>query len=189
MSWISVESRFFVIVGEGASTFRARFPRQKLYTSRVEQTSFRMTFEVTAADIDPLGHASNISYVRWIQDVAVSHSAHLGLDLAAYGALGGVFVVRRHEVDYLRPALRGNLVEARTWLGSVMAAKCIRHTELWVESECSESATGLAPIPAPSKLVARASTVWGFVDMASGRPTRIPAAVRDAFGAVRSGRA
>ena len=134
----------------------------------VTSPSFRTTFGVTEDDIDPLGHVSNISYVRWIQDVAVGHSAAVGLDFPTYGRLGGIFVVRRHEIDYLRPVLRGDVVEACTWIGSVMAAKCVRHTEL--RRGGSED------------LVARAHTVWGFVAVKTGRPTRIPAEVREAFG-------
>ena len=30
--------------------------------------------EVHSGDIDALGHASNISFVRWIQEVAIEHS-------------------------------------------------------------------------------------------------------------------
>jgi acyl-CoA thioester hydrolase len=127
-----------------------------------------MTFEVTDEDIDPLGHVNNISYVRWIQDIAVAHSSAVGLDFAAYGRMGGIFVVRRHEIDYLRPVLRGDTVEACTWVGSVMAAKCIRHTELRTRGV--------------DEVVAKAHTVWGFVDVKRGRPTRIPGEVREAFG-------
>lgn len=140
-----------------------------LYGVGLMQPTFRMTFEVTAADIDPLGHVNNISYVRWIQDIAVAHSSSVGLDFATYGQMGGIFVVRRHEIDYLRPVLRGDAVEACTWVGSVMAAKCLRHTELRRRggADC---------------VVARATTVWGFVDVKTGRPTRIPPRVRGAFG-------
>ncbi len=134
-------------------------------------TPFQMTFEVRAEDIDPLGHVNNISYVRWIQDVAVAHSTAVGLDFASYGRMGGIFVVRRHEIDYLRPVLRGEAVEACTWVGSVMAAKCVRHTEL----RRGEGAD----------LVARAHTVWGFVDVKTGRPTRIPGLIKEAFGMPR----
>ena len=40
---------------------------------------FRMDLVVPAEDIDALGHASNIAYVRWIQDVAVAHSESVSL--------------------------------------------------------------------------------------------------------------
>ncbi len=129
---------------------------------------FRMNFQVEARDIDPLGHVNNISYVRWIQDIAVAHSEAVGLDFGAYAKLGAIFVVRRHEIDYLRPLLSGDAIEARTWIDNVMAAKCVRLTELRRGSE-----------DAP---VAKATTVWGYVDLKTGRPTRIQAEVREAFG-------
>jgi acyl-CoA thioester hydrolase len=129
---------------------------------------YEHSFDVTADDIDALGHASNISYVRWIQDVAVAHSAAVGMDMAAFERLGAVFVVRRHEIDYLRPLLRGDAVVARTWIASAMAAKCHRLTEL------RRAVDG--------HVVARADTTWGFVDVTTGRPTRIPDALRVAFG-------
>lgn len=128
---------------------------------------FTHTIEVTSEDIDALGHASNIAYVRWVQDVAVAHSEAVGLGYGEYQELGAVFVVRRHEVDYLRPALRGDRLEVRTWVASAQAAKCIRMTEV---RHCANGA-----------LLAKASTTWGFIDAAKGRPTRIPDAVRVAF--------
>jgi acyl-CoA thioester hydrolase len=126
-----------------------------------------IAFTVTDADIDDLGHASNISYVRWIQDVALDHSRAVGLDLAAYQRLGAVFVVVRHEIDYVRPALRGDRLRARTWVSSVAAAKCMRSTEIYRESDAI--------------VLARSTTTWGFIEVATGRPRRITDDVRAAF--------
>ena len=126
---------------------------------------FTMSITVGDDDIDGLGHASNIAYLKWIQDVALAHSAAVGLDLEAYGKLGAVFVVRRHEVDYLRPVLRGDRLEVRTWIDTAQAAKAIRATEIRKDEI----------------VVAKALTTWGFVEMTSGRPTRIPPEVRTAF--------
>jgi acyl-CoA thioester hydrolase len=128
---------------------------------------FSSSIVVQDADIDELGHASNIAYVRWIQDIALAHSVHVGLDLATYKSLGGVFFVRRHEIDYLRPVLRGDRLTVRTWIGSASAAKCVRATEIVHES---------------GTVVLTSQTTWGFVDVATGRPTRIPEQVRSAFG-------
>jgi acyl-CoA thioester hydrolase len=134
-----------------------------------EAPTFRLAFSVAETDIDSLGHASNIAYVRWIQDAAVAHSEALGFDLAAYQRIGAVFVVVRHEIDYLRPALRGEALEARTWISSAMAAKCMRATELVRVSDAA--------------LLARSMTTWGFIEVATGRPRRIPDDVRAAFAA------
>jgi acyl-CoA thioester hydrolase len=129
--------------------------------------TFRLDLSVADADIDVLGHASNIAFVRWIQDVAIAHSTSVGLGLDGYHRLGGVFVVVRHEIDYVRSALRGEALEARTWISSVMAAKCLRATEL------ARKHDGL--------VLARGLTTWGFIEIASGRPRRIPDEVRAAF--------
>lgn len=134
--------------------------------TRVERPSFEITLEVPESDIDELGHASNIAYLRWVQDVAVAHSNHVGLTFDAYMKLGTIFVVRRHEIEYLRPVLRGDLLQVRTWIDSAMAAKCKRGTEITKNGQ----------------LVARAMTTWGFIDFATGRPTRIPQDIRTAFG-------
>mgnify|MGYP001380933461 CR=1 FL=1 len=129
-------------------------------------TAFTLAIVVAETDIDELGHASNIAYVRWIQEVALAHSRAVGWGLERYRELGGAFVVRRHEVDYLRPVLRGEPLAVRTWIGSAMAAKCVRATEISTED---------------GTVVLRATTTWGYVELATGRPMRIPDVIREAF--------
>jgi acyl-CoA thioester hydrolase len=129
---------------------------------------FEHAIEVGEGDIDMLGHASNIAFLRWIQESAILHSTAMGFDVDAYMRLGAFFVVRRHEVDYLRPALRGESILMRTWIDSAAAAKCERVTEF--------------VRPGLPGLIAKARTTWGFVEAATGRPTRIPDDIRVAFG-------
>jgi acyl-CoA thioester hydrolase len=133
----------------------------------MEPEIFRLDFSVPDSDIDVLGHASNVAVARWIQEVALAHSDAVGFGLEAYQRLGAVFVVVRHEIDYLRPALRGDALQARTWISSVMAAKCVRETEV------VRAAQG--------QPMARGRTTWGYVELASGRPRRIPEELRAAF--------
>jgi acyl-CoA thioester hydrolase len=133
-------------------------------------SEFVLEIEVAPSDIDQLGHASNIAYVRWVQDVAVGHSNAVGLDFDAYKAIGAVFVVLRHEIDYLRSALRGDRIKLRTWVSSASAATCRRETELLRVDD--------------GVVVARASTTWGFIDAVSARPRRIPDDIIDRFGEV-----
>ncbi|MDB4946535.1 MAG: hypothetical protein JWP97_6069 [Labilithrix sp.] len=131
---------------------------------------FTLSHVVGDDDIDMLGHASNIAYVRWVQDVAMAHSGAAGFGMEEYARIGAVFVIRRHEVDYLRPVLLGEKLELRTWIESAVAAKCKRATEI----------ARVTP-GAPEVIVARAMTTWGFIEIATGRPTRIPDEVRRAF--------
>jgi acyl-CoA thioester hydrolase len=132
-----------------------------------EPRTFQHDLTVTDDDIDVLGHASNIAFVRWIQDAAMAHSMSVGLGLDAYQRMGAVFMVVRHEIDYVRPALRGDHLEARTWISSVMAAKCLRATQLVRKAD--------------GQMMAKGVTTWAFIELATGRPRRIPGDVRVAF--------
>ena len=116
-----------------------------------------MPITAAAADIDELGHVSNLAYVRWILDVATTHSASLGWDHARYFAFGAVFVVRRHEIDYVAQVREGEELVAETWVGEWRPASCIRRTEL----------------RRGAQIVARGATTWAFISRASGRPQRI----------------
>ena len=121
--------------------------------------------EVVDADIDNLGHASNLIYLRWVQDAALAHSTALGFPETAYLARGQVWVVRKHEIEYLRPAVAGDRLRIETRVVLMKVANSVRRTEIFRNGE----------------LVCRASTDWVYVDLSRGRPLRIPAEIRDAF--------
>jgi acyl-CoA thioester hydrolase len=120
-------------------------------------------------DIDYLGHANNLCYLRWVQDAAVAHSAAVGLGIEQYRAQGGIFVVRRQEIDYLRPALVGDELEVSTHLHQVNGVTSYRHTEIRRRDDGGVT------------VLARAVTLWAYFDLTRGRPVRIPAAVRARF--------
>ena len=121
----------------------------------------RLHFTVAEADIDDLGHASNIAYVRWVQEAAIAHSVAVGMGPDAYQQRGGVFVVRRHTLDYLRPLFARDVVVVETRVVSFKSASSERETIL-VRERTGETA-------------ATARTLWAYVDAATGRPARIPA--------------
>ena len=118
-----------------------------------------------ASDIDELGHVSNLVYLRWVLDVAMAHSRSLGWDHAAYRALGSVFVVRRHEIDYVAQVTLGQVLSVETWVDSWKLASCIRKTE----------------IVRAGQVVARAATTWAMIGLVSGRPQRMPDELVAAF--------
>ena len=95
--------------------------------------------------------------------------------MEAYERMGAAFVVRRHEVDYLRPAMHGERVRLRTWVDAAKGVSCTRSAEI-------TSVEG-------GHVVAKAVTTWVFAELASLRIVRIPDEVRVAFGflARRSG--
>ena len=126
---------------------------------------FQLPITATEADIDELDHVSNLVYLRWVLDAATAHSFARGWGHPEYRALGSVFIVRRHELDYLAPVLRGEHVVAETWVESWKAASCVRATE----------------IKRGEQVVLRAATTWAFISLATGRPGRIPQQLVAAF--------
>jgi len=128
---------------------------------------FELELVAGPGDIDDLGHVSNITYVSWLQLAATEHSAAVGWDQAAYRALGSVFVVKRHEIDYRAPAYDGERIRMRTWVEWWRTASSLRRTDI-------ERVTD-------GVVLASAATLWALVGLDSGRPRRIPEELRRAF--------
>lgn len=137
---------------------------------------FSMEIRAQPEDIDDLNHVSNLVYVRWVQDVATAHSRAIGYDMDAYRKLGAVFVVRRHEIDYLRSAMLGDRILLRTWVDTLKAASSVRMTSI-----LRVGGPGDAPGDENHVELARGRTTWAFVSTDSGRPVRMPEEMRDRF--------
>ena len=129
--------------------------------------SHRFSIPITASstDIDELGHVSNLVYLRWVLEVAMAHSRSVGWDHAQYKAFGAVFVVRRHEIDYVAQVREGEHLVAETWVDDWRPASCTRRTEL----------------RRGDQVVARAATTWAFISLTNGRPQRITDELRGIF--------
>lgn len=121
---------------------------------------YTLALRVPDADIDRQGHVNNVAFVRYIQDVAVAHWTAVAPD-AVRAAF--TWVVRRHELEYLRPAFPGEELLLRTWVGEPSGATWERFTEV---SRAGED-----------RPLVTARTVWVLLDAASGRPRRVDAAL------------
>src|SRR5437868_3733880 len=88
-----------------------------MYIARMPER-FAISIIPEASDIDELGHVSNLVYLRWVLDVAMAHTRAVGWDFAQYRALGAVFMVRRHEIDYVGQVTLGQTLRAETWVDS-----------------------------------------------------------------------
>ena len=88
---------------------------------------FELLVPVFPADVDELGHVNNTVYLRWVQDVATAHWQALA---SAESQAEVAWVVLRHEIDYKAPALPGDEVLLRTWVGEAARIRFERHTEI-----------------------------------------------------------
>jgi acyl-CoA thioester hydrolase len=127
-------------------------------------TPFEKEIVAKGEDIDELGHVNNAAFVRWIQDMATAHW-HAVADPAHVDAY--VWVVTRHEIDYLRAVGPGERVTGRTWVAEApKGARFDRHVEF---------------IGADGKVRVRARTTWAILDKGTGRPLRVPPKVAAPF--------
>lgn len=136
--------------------------------SRGTRKAFAHELVVEHAHIDRFGHANNVAILQWIQDVAEAHSTSVGFPLEAYERLGAAFIVRRHEIDYLRPSVQGDRLSVRTWVSTARSASCSRGTEITSTDD--------------DRVIVTAMTTWVFAELATLRLVRIPNDVRIAFG-------
>ncbi len=127
---------------------------------------FEQRIKVQPSDLDERKHVNNVGYLRWVQDVAVAHWKALA---SAEDRESIAWVALRHEIDYLAPALAGDEIVLKTWVGHAERLQFERLTEI-----------GRA---ADGALLARARTLWCPVDAQTGRPKRVSAAVRALFSA------
>jgi acyl-CoA thioester hydrolase len=132
--------------------------------SSSETPRFETLIRVQNSDLDERQHVNNVVYVRWVQDIAVAHWRAIA---SPDDQVALAWVALRHEIDYVSPALEGDEVLVRTWVGKAEGLSFERHTEVLRRSD--------------ERLLARARTIWCPVDAATGRPKRVTAAVRDLF--------
>ena len=115
---------------------------------------FTLTITVSTEDIDSLAHVNNLVYVKWMDKIATTHWAHLTAEnpLPQY-----VWVVMRHEIDYLKQAGLGDKITVKTWVGETKGITSVRFMEFYRQ--------GI--------LLVKAKTIWAMLDSKTFKPVRI----------------
>lgn len=117
---------------------------------------FEQRIEVAREHIDALNHVNNVVYVQFMQDIADQHWHSVPLSEEEKKL---AWVVRRHEIDYLFPAVLGDTLRIRTWTGAHGTVSWDRHYEI--------------ERVADGKKIITAKSVWVLLDQETGRPKRI----------------
>ncbi|MEH2324985.1 MAG: thioesterase family protein [Nostoc sp.] len=125
------------------------------------------TLRVRHYEMDALGHVNNAVYQNYLEQAAIEHSEYLGLTLDVYRQVGGVFVMRRVEIDYLRPAVAGDTLEVTTWLKEMRGTRALRCYEIRKQNQ--------------DNLLLTAEALWVWVDTQTMRPRPIPSFMLDKF--------
>ena len=121
---------------------------------------YQHSIKVSHQDIDELNHVNNEVYLKWILKAATAHSQSLGYGIQKFLDAGAVFVVRRHELEYLYPAFLNEELVVETWLSTFEIMKTIRECQIKRKSD--------------DKVILKAKTLWVYIDLKTGRPKQIP---------------
>jgi acyl-CoA thioester hydrolase len=101
-----------------------------------------------------------------MQDAAVRHYGAIG-GIPPTQALGATWVVRSHNIEYLRPAFAGDRLEVRTWVVNLQRVRSLRRYRFIRLSD--------------GKLLVKGETDWVFVDALTGVPRPVPMEIIDLF--------
>lgn len=116
---------------------------------------FTHKIAVLSEDIDQMGHVNNVVYLRYVQETAESHWKSFSSKELQDNVL---WVVLRHEIDYKKSAMEGEMLDCTTWVEEANGVKMPRIVEI----RNSEN-----------ELIAKARTMWCAIDATTKRPKRI----------------
>jgi acyl-CoA thioester hydrolase len=122
---------------------------------------------VCHGDLDAFGRAHASAYLRHLAQVAIDASTAAGFDAAWYETVGARWLVRRTTFAVGQPARADTTLALRTWVEDFRRVRSRRRYE----------ASGSGDVPALT-----AVTDWVFVDLATGRPRRVPPEMEARFG-------
>ena len=123
---------------------------------------------VAEAEVDRLGHANNVAYLRWCEGAGWEHAASVGCAFEQWQALGRAMATHRASLEYRAPCFAGEEISVGVWMvgndGRLRAARRFQVVR-----------------PADGATLFRAEIVYACIDLATGRPRRMPEAFRRAY--------
>ncbi len=122
---------------------------------------FSIPVDVEDGNIDNYGHVNNAVYVGWLDRCAWQHSVHVGITKADCDRIGRGMVVRKTQIEYLRPAFKGQRVQVGNWV--TFADGRLRASRRFQIVRHGDGVTLL-----------RALLHYVCIDLESGRPSRWP---------------
>ena len=122
------------------------------------ENNFTYTFKVDQNSIDGLDHVNNVIYLDWAQKIAEMHWTQLSKKLTANNY---VWVVKRHEIDYILPVFLNDEITLNTYIGASYGVKSERFVTVIKGGETACSV----------------KTIWCLLDKDTMKPVRIPSEI------------
>ena len=122
----------------------------------------RYPIGIDPADIDFMGHATNATYLKWVQAAVVRHWEKLA---PAEAVARHLWVALRHEITYRKPAFLDDEVVASVVLEKVQGARAFYQTLIQRGEE----------------VLAEVKSSWCCLDAETLRPSRIAQDIAERF--------
>lgn len=122
--------------------------------TRVYTTRFR----VRHYELDPTGQAHHDVYQNYLHQLSFEGSADAGFGVKRYAELGTMWFIRTIIVEYGRPAVFDDVLEARTWISDMRKFRSHREYVL-------------THVPS-GEMVVQAQADWVYLDMRTLWPKR-----------------
>jgi len=119
-----------------------------------DKVSYKHSLKVESHHIDHLNHVNNAVYLDWVQEVAYAH-----WNLLASKEIKdvSVWMVLRHEIDYLRQAYLNDDITIHTWIDESVGVKSTRIVHIYRNDE----------------LLTKSKTTFCLLDKNTQKPKRI----------------
>jgi acyl-CoA thioester hydrolase len=109
---------------------------------------------VRATDLDELEHVNNVVYFSYLQEAAITHW-YSSVPTEISDSLR--WVVKKHEIEYFKPAFLNDVLTIKTWIDSFGGVTCLRLYEIFRDAD----------------LIVQAQTQWVAIDPVTMKPKRL----------------
>jgi len=120
----------------------------------LDKVSFQHSFKVRSDDIDSLNHVNNIVYLQWVLEISSMHWKSLITEEINDKY---VWMVLRHELDYLGQAYLNDTLTLYTWIDENEGVKSTRIVHIY----------------RGEVLLLKAETIWCLLNAKTLKPKRI----------------
>ncbi len=134
---------------------------------------FCLDVVVQPDEVDRLNHANNASYLQWCERTGWAHAEALECGFEHWQELGRAMAVHQARLEYLAPCFTGEKLLVAVWL--VANDERLRATRRFQIVR-----------PADGKTLFRAELTYACIDLAKGRPRRMPEEFKRAYAVLPS---
>lgn len=151
-----MEAAFFPEGAPDSLPHRQAFPKAPLPPPGVFSASRRVIWR----DIDRQQHVNNAVYLEYVEECGFQVIAAHHWPVQRMLAEGFAILVRKNQIQYRLPALMGDELEIATWASGVRRSTAVRHYQI--------------KRPSDGALLVEVHALGVWVEIATGRPLRIP---------------